>query len=152
MHCMLSYKSEPVAKLRLDTLALKLTCATCLHKDLIRVNMVGRVTRFRKQHFYLCPSCVSIQEYKGDPTEQIWPTEALDGSISTCSHRPAPRQSATSRRRQPCAICSEPASGHTVERVDHLTGEMRLFHYCQRHAPRYDAVAKCVNARQLEGC
>lgn len=146
MHCMLAPKSEPVAELRLDTLSLELTCATCMHKDLLRVSMVGRVMRFRKQHFFLCPSCVSVQEYKGGAAEQIWGTE------DPCAHRPPPRQSASGRRRQPCTICSEPASGHTIERVDHLTGEMRLFHYCQRHAPRYDAAAKCVNARQLEGC
>lgn len=153
MHCMLAHKSEPIAKLRLDTLTLKLTCATCLHKDLICVDLVGRVMRFRKQHYYLCPSCVSIQEYKGDSSEQIWPHESLDGPAGPCVHNPHHRQPTAghARRRLPCVVCSESASGHTVERVEHLTGRMRLFHYCQRHAPRYEMALKCVNVSQLIG-
>ena len=89
MHCLLAPKSEPVAELRLDTLSLELTCATCMHKDLVRVSMVGRVMRFRRQHFFLCPSCVSVQVYRGGAAEQIW------GADEPCAHRPPPRQAAS---------------------------------------------------------
>jgi hypothetical protein len=37
----------------------------------------------------------------------------------------------------------------TALRVDHLTGEMQEFHYCQRHAPRSETARMCVNARQM---
>ena len=33
--------------------------------------------------------------------------------------------------------------------MDHLTGRLVVTYYCQRHAPRSDDAALCVNVRQL---
>ena len=138
MHCALTQKSALKPRLRLDTLRQTLVCYTCSSEGLLSVNMIGRVLRHRKQFFYLCPGCVSIQSYEG---EQLLWTE--DG----CPHQGANASSSSSRH--PCDVCSEAAGPHTILRIDHTTGVERAFHFCQRHLPRPDQLHKCVNARQL---
>lgn len=154
---------SPQARLRLDTLTQRLVCAACLSPDPVAVNMVGRVLHFgRTRHFYLCPCCMSVQEYRADALEQPWGWDAAE----ECVHRRAqPRkahhhhQQQTAqphqRRREQCRVCSEHCGVHSAWRVDHLTGEMLEFCYCQRHAPRAEPARHCTNARQmarLGGC
>jgi len=133
------------ARLRLDTLTQRLVCAGCLSPDIVCVSLLGRVMRFRNAHYYVCPVCATVQAYRGDEAEQPWP----DGGA--CGHAGASKPIAGSGKAQRvrCLMCSEHTLAHTARRVDHLTGEMHEFHYCQRHAPRPDAARKCVNARQL---
>jgi hypothetical protein len=145
IHCLLTHaqRASPMATLRLDTLRQHLVCATCLRNELVAVNLLGRVLSFRKQQYYLCPQCTTIQRYRphaGPP----W-TDDPGG----CAHSEPRGSSGGARRRLACFWCSEPAATHTLERVDHLTGEMVQFHYCQRHCPKPEAVSRCYNARQL---
>lgn len=139
MRCLLTNRQANASKLRLDTLSQRLTCSACMGHDILPVDMLGRAMRLRGQHFFLCPACVSVQEYRG--RELVW----ADGR--SCDHRP--RREPASRARAQCTVCSEPAGALVLERVDHLTGEMHQFHYCQRHTPRADLVAEAVNARLL---
>ena len=158
------------AKLRLDTLSHRLVCATCLSPDpVIAVNMVGRIMVFHKTHYYLCPRCSAVHAYTGG-NEQPW---APDGGACCHTQRPSNQHqlqpqhhtagggaghTATApigkhaRRKETCCVCSEHALIYTARRVNHLTGEMTEFHYCQRHVPRTDTARKCVNARQLMNC
>lgn len=138
MHCALTQKSALKPRLRLDTLRQTLVCSACSGEGLLSVNMIGRVLRHRRQFFYLCPACVSIQSYEG---ERLW-TE--DG----CPHQQA-QGGPSGGGRHPCDVCSEAAGPHTIHRIDHTTGVERAFHFCQRHLPRPDQLLKCVNARQL---
>jgi hypothetical protein len=141
------------ARLRLDTLTQRLVCVTCLSPDPVCVDLVGRVLQFRRaRHFYLCPVCATVQEYQAAPGEQPWaPPE--DG----CCHRPArPRPAGGGRQRGgaaaggACDACAEPALAQSMAwRVDHLTGAMVPFSYCQRHTPRGEAARRAVNARQM---
>ena len=147
MRCMLMNKHQQQAqtRLRLDTLKQRLVCATCLSPDPVCVNMVGRVLLYRKAHYYLCPGCSTVRQYQGGE-EQPWTT--------TCSHTQAPTQhgpASHGRHKPPCSVCTEHVSIQTVRRVDHLTGEMQQFHYCQRHVPRHDTMRRSVNARQMDG-
>jgi hypothetical protein len=137
MHCALTQKSVLKPRLRLDTLRQTLVCSTCAGESLMSINMVGRILRHKRQFFYLCPGCTSIQAYEG---EQLW-------REASCSHRHHP--AAPGNARHTCGVCSEAAGPHTAQRVDHLTGLMRDFSFCQRHLPRPDQLLKCVNARQL---
>ena len=157
MCCSLSQKIHQAPRLRLDTLEQRLICASCMKGDLIQVDLLGRVLRFRNQHFFLCPICVSIQQYTGQG-EQPWcpssknPFCREDGVVpELCPHMPARVLEAQvpARKRVCCFICSEPALLHPIDRVDHLTGRMRRFYYCQRHMPRAEVLINCVNARQL---
>lgn len=149
MHCMLAHKTQPTPRLRLDTLQQVLVCATCMRPDLMQINLLGRVMRFRQQHFYLCPVCVSIQQYHGRDEQPWLSTPPAGGAPCTCPHVQGTTIPAASRRKRACFICSETAVGHVIERVDHLTGVIHSFHYCQRHTPRPEVLYKCVNARQL---
>lgn len=163
MCCTLSHKTHQQPRLRLDTIAQSLVCATCMRGKLIQIDLLGRVLRFRQQHFYLCPICVSIQQYKGQG-EQPW--RPLDGDASlasdrpggpsnfpVCTHQPVRGGGAgtfgNGKRKMECYICSEPALAHTIDRIDHLSGKMQQFYYCQRHMPRAEVLLNCVNARQL---
>jgi hypothetical protein len=146
-HCLLSQttKSCPMATLRLDTLMQRLVCATCLKPDLVCINLLGRILSFRKQQYYLCPQCMTVQQYKASE-DQIWTSQ------QGCEHtsqdpRNIPKNGG--KKKLVCFWCSEPAAIFSVERVNHLTGEMLWFHYCQRHTPRPDTLTKCSNARQL---
>ena len=150
--------AAPQARLRLDTLTQRLVCVTCLSPDPVCVDLVGRVLQFRRsRHFYLCPACATVQEYQAGPSEQPWaPAEEPDGSHSCC-HRP-PRRGVrrgggqhTAGGSGACDACGEAAlAAHPPTwRVDHLTGEMVPFSYCQRHAPRSEAARRAVNARQM---
>lgn len=145
IHCLLTHaqRASPMATLRLDTLRQHLVCATCLRDELVAVNLLGRVLSFRKQQYYLCPQCTTIQRYTPHSGPR-W-TEDLH---ACCAHSEA-RGGGCVRKRLPCFWCSEPAAIHTLERVDHLTGEMVQFHYCQRHCPKPEAVSRCYNARHL---
>ena len=71
MHCMLTSKTHHTHRLRLDTLDQNLVCAACMKSDLMQINLLGRVLRFKQHHFYLCPVCISIQQYMGRD-EQPW--------------------------------------------------------------------------------
>ena len=139
MQCALTSRSVLQARLRLDMLHQTLMCSACEGRDLLSVDMLGRVLRHRRQTYLLCPCCCTIQPYQG---EQAWRKEE-------CQHR-APRRSRVSVKvRRTCCVCQEYAYPLSVERVNHLTGEMRVFHFCTRHMPRGEALFNCVNARQL---
>lgn len=142
MRCCLTHKTHTNPRLRLDTLNQCLICAQCMHADLVKINLLGRVLRFRQQHFYFCPICTSIQQYQGQG-EQPWVAS------SKCIHQPPTSNAQLLRKKNCCFICSEPALPHTIERVDHLSGKIVPFYYCQRHMPRPEALITCVNARQL---
>lgn len=151
VHCLLTQpaRNNLLAILRLDTLKQQLVCATCLTHDIVAINLLGRVLSLRGQQFYLCPQCVMVQQYKAGG-EQIWASSANQCSTEAlCAHKPAGSKPAGGKRKPKCFWCSEPVATHTVERVDHITGEMMEFHYCQRHSPSTEAMAKCSNARQL---
>lgn len=148
MHCALVQKTHNTPRLRLDTLRQALVCATCMRNDLIKVNLLGRTLRYRQQHFYLCPVCVSIQQYKGKEEQPWMPRVSADGQL-VCPHMPGRQPGTPLKQRCLCCICSEPALVHTIERIDHLLGKFQQFHFCQRHMPRLDILIKCVNARQL---
>ena len=146
MNCTLHHKHHQNPRLRLDTIQQRLVCATCMKSDLIHVNMLGKILRFKRQHFYLCPSCVTIQQYMGQG-EQPW---CADKSVHRCPHKHAHHgPQPGGRKRRSCEVCNETALANGVERVNHLTGEMQAFHYCQRHFPRWDVLIKCINARQM---
>jgi hypothetical protein len=152
IHCLLTHaaKTSPMATLRLDTLQQRLVCATCLKHELVCVNLLGRILSFRKQQYYLCPQCMTVQQYRASG-EQVW-VDCCIPSGHSCMHTIQEAKGSGGPKRKPaCFLCFEPSATQTVERVDHLTGELVLFHYCQRHAPRLDTVAKCSNARQLAG-
>jgi len=140
-HCALMHKSVAPPRLRLDTLRQRLVCSSCSSTELISVDMVGRVLRHRRNSFVLCPACSSIQAYQGEEAGALFWTK--DG----CEHQPPSK--AGCRQREACSTCSEAASSNPVERVDHLTGQIRRFFFCQRHMPRHDELASCVNARQI---
>ncbi len=137
-HCSLQHKSCQPPKLRLDTIRQTLICSICSNTDVLSIDMVGRVLRHKQQSFLLCPGCIKIRQYTGEGEIRAWFQEG-------CQHVPV---KPTARRPQ-CQMCSEPANQHRVERVDHLTGEPRRFSFCQRHMPRPDELAHCLNARQL---
>jgi hypothetical protein len=141
MRCVLGGKTPQPLRLRLDTLRQTLICSACMGDELASIDLVGRVLRHKRQHLVLCPSCVRVQVYSGQ--EQLW------AGASECAHQPLSRDVPGTRCKGPCVVCAEPAQ-HTVERVDHLTGQMRQFRFCQRHIPRLDALASCVNARQMD--
>lgn len=158
MQCMASGKSHSQRpRLRLDTLTQNLVCATCLSQNPLSINMIGRVLRYHNTHYYWCPSCTTIQPYQAQ-REQPWarPKHIEPAEGGWCTHRnptdKKPRKGSGGKgfkQKGICCICSEHALTQSVTRVDHLTGEMQGFHYCQRHAPRFDAVRKYVNANQM---
>jgi hypothetical protein len=137
--CALSCKSLLQARLRLDTQEQRLVCATCEGRDLLSIDMVGRVLQHRRQFFYLCPACVAVRPYD---EEQAW--------TGPCAHTQARQRKGGLRPRWPCEVCAENVALHPVERVDHLTGGLRQFYFCQRHLPPTYLLAECVNARQLD--
>ena len=170
-HCMITNQKTQhhSTRLRLDTLSQRLVCATCLSPDsVVAVNMLGRIMVLYKTHYYLCPQCTLVHAYVGGG-EQPWvPADlASDGGRGCChdsQHQGRARgqqltgtsggNSSTqsgkgSKRKERCCVCSEHALIPTARRVDHLTGEMTEFHYCQRHMPRTETARKCVNSRQL---
>lgn len=141
VHCTVAGRSVEHTRLRLNTLSERLVCSFCAKSDLISVDMLGRVLRHRQAFFVLCPSCIKIQHYRG---EQLW-------APGPCAHASLQRrQKAHSKTRQPCIICQELTANVHVERVDHLSGAMRKFVFCQRHMPRSEALRECANARQVE--
>lgn len=142
-HCCLQHKSCLPPKLRLDTIRQALICSICTNTDVLSIDMVGRVLRHKRQSFLLCPGCVQVRQFKGHAEMRAW---FLDG----CQHTSRPCKTSSAVRGRPmCMTCSEPATQHRIERVDHLTGAMRQFSFCQRHMPRPDELARCLNARQL---
>lgn len=142
MQCTLSHKNPSPLRLRLDTLTQRMVCSSCATDQLISVNMVGRILQLRNQFLYLCPGCISIQEYKG---EQIWLPHAAQ-----CVHAARQQSKRGPRQRKACFTCQEPANQIVVERVDHRTGRMTQFSFCQRHVPRVELLMRCVNAGQIE--
>jgi len=141
MHCLFNHKNTLQCKLRLDTLTQGLICSSCLKNDLICVNLLGRILRFHKTNFLLCPCCLSIQQYTGD--EQYW----IRGF--QCRHKEIQKQEPVTKNKILCSVCSDMAVLNPIERVDHLTGAMKQFYYCQRHSPRNETLQNCVNVRQL---
>ncbi len=140
-HCALLHKGVAPPRLRLDTLRQRLVCSTCTGTELLSIDMLGRVLRHRRKCFVFCPGCASIQPYQGEEEAAMFWT--ADG----CTHRHAAKGGG--RQREACCACTETAGPNPVERVDHLTGQMQRFFFCQRHTPRHDELASCVNARQI---
>jgi hypothetical protein len=144
MQCTLTHKTQhpPPTRLRLDTLQQRLVCANCLTPDPVCVNMLGRLMLYRKTYYYLCPCCSTVHPYEGKG-EQPWVTGGCTHAKSTT------HTSEQGKRKEQCTVCSEQATPHTARRVDQLTGDIHLFHFCQRHTPRLEAARKCVNAKQM---
>ena len=140
MRCALTHKAILPTRLRLDTLRQQLVCSACAGTTLLSIDMVGRTLSHRRQHYYFCTGCASIQPYLGVDTHNLWRDD------TDCPHRP---KAGAAKSRPACVTCGEHAGPSVVERVDHLTGLMRQFCFCARHAPRHDELAQCVNARQL---
>lgn len=138
-NCCLQIKTNLPPKLRLDTIQQTLICSVCSNTDVLSIDLVGRVLTHKQLSYLLCPNCLQIQQYKGSSEMRAW---YKDG----CQHTTG---KGTLRSRPLCMACSEPANQHRIERVDHLTGEIRVFSFCQRHMPRADELARCLNARQL---
>lgn len=138
-HCILHTKPSHAQHLRLDTIRQSLVCSTCAKPDLLSIDMMGRVLRHRGQSYFLCPGCVSIQAYTSEEDAQVW-------FGSGCRHKQRPPAPKT---RPPCDFCMAPSGACQVTRVDHLTGQMVAFAFCQRHAPSPADLQLCVNARQL---
>lgn len=139
--CALTNRQGRQLKIRLDTLQQELVCSVCDGRDVLSVDMIGRILRHHSQSFVLCPVCVRVHQF----------TEA-DASMwfsSQCGHQ-EPRRASQSRDKQPCAVCSDPVASGGIERVDATTGEMRRFVFCHRHLPRHDVLVECTNARQLQ--
>ena len=136
--CVLMNRRADASRCRLDTLAQALVCASCPHTPLVAVDLIGRALQIDAEHLYLCPGCLVIQPYCAGPS--VWSTEG------GCAHAPRPRPRP---QRQTCVVCMEPGSGPGLRRVDHLTGEMHWFAYCQRHAVRTSEADACANVRQL---
>lgn len=136
-------------QMRLDTQKRSLVCASCLCGEIVHVNLVGRTMRYHRCTFYVCPVCITIQQYTGRG-QQPWIPGAL-----TCQHEDAYNTgagggaNATVRKRGSCFICGENAHSLPLRRIDQFTGTMQEFHYCQRHTPRTEAASRCVNALQL---
>jgi hypothetical protein len=141
MQCVLTNKSTQSVRLRLDTLRQVLVCSACLRDELVSIDTIGRVLRHKAQYSVFCPSCTKVQPYNGK--EQFW----VDGM--SCSHQSTKREITPAKQKPICTICSDQAVAQPFERVDHLTGEIVPFYFCQRHTPRPEASEKCVNARQL---
>jgi hypothetical protein len=149
MQCMVHHKSQHHrTRLRLDTLTHRLVCATCLTEDPVAINMVGRVLQYHHTHYYLCPTCITIQPYQGQK-EQPWTSGGCSHQVGDTKRRGSGPDPKPPKRKEACCICLEHALVQTALRVDHLTGEMQEFHYCQRHAPRSETARMCVNARQM---
>lgn len=149
MHCVATLKPPhatppPRLQMRLDTLTQGLVCATCLGQQIVHINMIGRILVYFRTAFYLCPTCFTVQAYSGGH-EQPWLPQ---GGCQHHAHH-VKTQLKNGRRRNACFVCNENALTHSLMRVDHLTGLMQEFHYCQRHTPRAEAARWCVNARQL---
>jgi hypothetical protein len=92
---------------------------------------------------------MQIQQYNGGG-EQPWLADWHGDRESKCIHTTGEDVHPT-RQKYKCFICSESAMAHVVERVDHMTGEMVTFHYCQKHMPHTEALIKCINARRMAG-
>jgi hypothetical protein len=137
--CGLTCKNLLLARLRLDTQKQRLICSTCCGDNLISIDMIGRMLQHKRQFFYLCPSCVSVRPYN---EEQAWGSGA-------CAHASCRNRKNTLKPRWPCKICSDPVALHPVERVDHLTGVLEPFYFCQRHVPPTYLLNECINAKQL---
>jgi hypothetical protein len=140
MRCALTHKAILPTRLRLDTLRQCLICSVCAGTTLLSIDMVGRSLSHRREHYYFCPGCTRIQPYLGEDAPHLW-RDDID-----CQHR---TKAGSAKTRQACVACGDHAGPNVVERVDHLTGLMRQFFFCARHAPRHDELAQCVNARQL---
>lgn len=164
VRCMITQKASPhKTRLRLDTLTHRLVCSTCLTPDPVSISLVGRVMQYKATHYYLCPQCLTVQPYHGKG-EQPWAaSHSADQTGLGCAlihgHGAGGARSSTpaqcgwkgGKRKEKCCVCGEIALIQTATRVDHLTGEMLEFHYCQRHAPRTETARQCVNARQMDG-
>lgn len=138
-HCILQTKTPHAQRLRLDTIRQVLVCSTCSNMDLLSIDMVGRVLRHKGQSFFLCPRCVSIRPFEGQQDSRVWFEDE-------CEHRPPPHPA---HSRPPCHFCTAPNAACQVARVDHLTGRMVPFAFCQRHVPSPAELQQCANARQL---
>lgn len=141
LHCVLQCKASPTQRMRLDTIRQSLVCSTCSNGDLLSIDMIGRVLRHKSQSYFFCPGCASIQPYSGLHDALCW----FGGG--QCPHAP-PQNPAPAR--PPCDCCGLPSGASQPCRVDHLTGRMRGFSFCQRHAPPPGVLNQCVNARQLD--
>jgi hypothetical protein len=151
--CVLTHKQGATPptymQMRLDTVSRTLVCAACLSSEIVYVNLLGRTMLYHNTTFFVCPSCVTIQAYT-NARQQPW-------SLNHASECQCQQQGASSKQghgkqpRRPCCICGENSQANPISRVDHLTGQMQLFHYCQRHTPRPEAVRRCVNAREMAG-
>jgi hypothetical protein len=140
MHCAVVQKNATWPKLRLNVSIQRVVCTACMKPDIIHVNLLGRILWLHKTFYYFCPCCTTVQPYTGEGI--TW--RENEG----CAHVPEAR-SKSRRGKTQCLFCSEPAGGGTVERVDHLTGEMHSFHYCQRHMPRHEVLRDCHNVQDM---
>lgn len=152
MHCVTTQKPPPHTsppprlQMRLDTFTQELVCAGCMRRQIIHIDMLGRTLTYFNTSFYMCPTCFTVQPYSGGH-EQPW------GPGACCQHPsttpPNPRTIKGGRVRNVCGVCGEKALAYSLSRVDHRTGAMQEFYYCQRHTPRHELARWCVNACQL---
>lgn len=141
MHCTLTNKHPDQTRLRLDTLRQTLLCCHCGHDNLVSVDMLGRILRHKQRFLVLCPGCTSIRPFHG---EQIWLQD------QPCPHGQQSQEVlAQPKTRKVCRVCSEPVAQPPLQRVDHLTGEIVDFYFCQKHGFGKETMRWYTNARQM---
>ena len=125
-----------------------LVCSSCNSDSVLSISTLGRVVSLKHNKFYLAPCCCSVQPYTGigDEFQCVFDHDKMD-YIVKCRHLPLGQPRYVKKR---CEICNNVAVGaHSA--VDHLTGEMKTVHLCQRHTPHEDMLRQVANWRQLEG-
>ena len=124
-----------------------LVCSSCHSDAVLSISTLGQVVSLRQNRFYLAPCCCTVQPYqgRGDEFQCLFDHESMEYVVKCC-HMPVGQARYVKKR---CEICSNVAvGGHSA--VDHLTGEMKTVHLCQRHTPHEDVLGMVANWRQLE--
>lgn len=133
--------------LRTDTVYGNLVCSSCSGLNILHINMVGRCLNINGCNYALCPHCCSVHPVLHG-SKFSWMSKC--GGVEVFPQPKCKKKKMVLKKGHACSACSDvTTTAQPVERIDHLTGEVITFYFCQRHVPGPRVLQNHLNARML---
>lgn len=128
-----------------------LSCTVCkVGGTVVKVNMIGQILRILDTSYYMCPTCLQINEWRGDGMDL-----STDGEgRCRCEGLRAQEDQYASSQRVLTGICSACGARHIssngVSVVSTSCMSMDTIHLCSRHMPHAHVLKRIFDRQSLE--
>jgi hypothetical protein len=128
-----------------DTIIQNLTCERHGQKNLLEIDIIGKVLHIHGEQYVFTPCCSSVHRYEGN-SHEIWNTSCTRANAE-CTHT---NKSNTRQPQKKCYVCDLTTGLSQVSDIlDRDTLDLVTLHLCSRHCPHEDYRKLANDSNQL---